>query len=309
MVYITLMNLSSLDLNLLWVLHVVLEEKSVARAAARLHVTSPAVSNALARLRATLHDPLLVRDGRRLVPTPRALELAPVLARSLQTLEQELNRGDEFNPKTTTRTLTIALADADQVASLPRIARLFAARLPRARLDVISIDTLVSRGGLSASQVDAAIGPGGEADGVHSAPLYEEEAVLVVRRDHPRVRRRLTHELFRSERHVDIHLALGKPGVGHRIAEDAFARHGLSRDIAITVPTFAAAAMVVASTDLITGMPRRVAKTFARAAPIKIVAAPVPSFHFAMQLLWHERTHHDPAAMYLRKLIGSAFAV
>lgn len=307
MAWFTDMNLSAIDLNLLHVLHVVLEEKSVARAAARLHVTSPAVSNALARLRERLGDPLLVRSGRGLVPTPRALELAPLLTRALADLELAIE-GPRFDPQTATNELTLALTDADQLASLPAIAHAFAESLPRARLRVVSIDTLVASGGLAGSEVDVALGPGGPGDGLHLAPIYEEEGVLVVRRDHPRVRRRLSRERFLAERHVDIHLALGQGGVGHRVAEDAFAKHGLSRDIALTVPSFATAAMVVASTDWITGMPRRLAEMLRRTIAIEIVDSPLPGFRFTMQMMWHERTHLDPAAAHLRELIAGVFA-
>lgn len=302
------MNLSGLDLNLLWVLHVVLEQGSVARAAKRLALTSPAVSNALARLRSALGDPLLVRSGRGLVPTPRALALRPVLAQALGALEGAIGQPSELDAERTTRELTIALTDSDQLVSLPAIAEAFAERMPRARLRVVSIDTLVSSGGLAGPLVDVAIGPPMDGPGLRSAPIYEEEGVLVVRRDHPRVRRRLTARRFCAERHVDIHLALGKGGVGHRAAEEALARHGLTRDVAVVVPTFAAAAMVVAQTDLVTGMPRRFAEALVRTLPIRIVTAPIPPMRFTMQMMWHERTHHDPIAARFREAIASVFA-
>src|SRR5215475_7173614 len=101
----------NVDLNLFRVLHHVLKEGSVARAAERLHVTSSAVSNSLARLRDILGDPLLVRDGRRLVPTPRAMELAPQIATAIDGFRSILDPRHQFNPETCTRTLTIASAD------------------------------------------------------------------------------------------------------------------------------------------------------------------------------------------------------
>src|SRR5215510_1065067 len=99
----TNMNLSTLDLNLFLVLHTVLEEKSATRAAKRLHVTQSAVSNALARLRTALGDPLVVRDGNRLVPTPRAEELAPRIASAVAQLRYVVESEREFDPRTTTR--------------------------------------------------------------------------------------------------------------------------------------------------------------------------------------------------------------
>src|SRR5579859_1263038 len=104
MLSITVMNLSALDLNLLAVLHAVLEERSATRAAKRLHVTQSAVSNALARLRVVIGDPLVVRNGRGIVPTPRAQELAPAIAEVMAKLASALDRGKTFAPERTTRT-------------------------------------------------------------------------------------------------------------------------------------------------------------------------------------------------------------
>ena len=104
------MNLSNLDLNLLFTLHAVLAERSVARAAARLHVTSPAVSNALARLRDAIGDPLFVRKGRGLTPTPRALELEATLTSTFGALERALT-ATPFDPKTSERSFSLALSD------------------------------------------------------------------------------------------------------------------------------------------------------------------------------------------------------
>src|SRR5688572_4989339 len=123
------MKLSSLDLNLLLVLHTVLEEKSVAKAAASLHVTSSAVSNALGRLRGLLGDPLLVRHGRGLVPTRRATELAPRIRAAVMELQGALAANVPFVPVQTDRMFTLACADNDQIASVPRIAAAFTARM------------------------------------------------------------------------------------------------------------------------------------------------------------------------------------
>ncbi len=301
------MNLSTLDLNLLLTLHAVLAERSVARAAERLHVTSPAVSNALARLRDALGDPLFVRKGRGLTPTPRALELEPTLAATFGSLERALSNAP-FDPATTTRTFTLALSDTDQLASLSAIARAVARELPRARLVIVSIDTLISSGGLEGSTIDAALGPAEPLDGIHARALYEDEAVFIVRKGHPRVRRSLSAARFNAEGHVDVHLVLGKAGAVHRAAEDAFARFGLSRRVSVTVPTFASAAMVVAATDLLAGMPRRVAAMLARSLPLALLKPPMPPLRFPMMLLWHERTARDPAASYFRDLVARALA-
>src|SRR5689334_3219605 len=154
-----MMSLSGLDLNLLLVLHTVLRERNVARAAKRLSVTPPAVSNALARLRSALDDPLTIRSGRGIVPTPRAAELEPILARALAELERAVS-ARAFEPATCEREFSLAVADVGQWVRLPRVVRLLEREMPRARLRVLSIDTLHAAGGLANSAVDVLIGVG-----------------------------------------------------------------------------------------------------------------------------------------------------
>ena len=203
------MSLSALDLNLLLVLDSVLGERSVARAARRLHVTPSAVSNALARLRAALGDPLLVRSGRGVVPTPRAAALAPAIARALRDLDQAIH-GGAFDPSTSDRAITLAMADVIQLVKLPAIVGALAAAMPRVRLRVLSIDTLFASGGLAGTEVDVVIGAGEKGAGVHAQPLYEEHIVLVARAGHRTVRKRVTKPQLAALRHVDVQVAPGE---------------------------------------------------------------------------------------------------
>jgi DNA-binding transcriptional LysR family regulator len=302
-----MVNLASIDLNRLLVLHAVLSERSVTRAAAVLHVTPSAVSNALARLRATFDDPLLVKSGRGLVLTPRATHLAPQLAEAVAAMARVVEDQSSFESARTTRTFTLACSDAEQISEVPRIAAAFARKLPHARLRVMSVDQLQAKGGLAAGEVDVAIGPAHTPlPNVHSSDLYEEEGVLVVRKGHPQIRRRMSKEQFNTMRHIDILLALAGPGIGHRIVEEFLARHGLHRDIAISVASFAAAAAIAAQTDWVAGMPRRMAAVFLRQMPLTSIAMPVPAVKFRIQLLWHERTHQDAGARFFRALIMAA---
>ncbi len=301
-----MVSISSIDLNRLVVLHTVLEERSIARAAAKLHVTPSAVSNALAQLRATFDDPLVVRSGRGITLTPRAVALAPQLQEAVSAVRRVVE-GDAFDPRKSTRTFSLACSDGEQVSVVPAIAARAAKELPLATLRILSVEQLAASGGLASCDVDAAIGPPHPpAPGTYAEDLYTEEAVLVVRRDHPRAKRGLTKALFNELRHVDILLALGRGGVGHRAAEDFFASQGLRRDIAVTVSSFTAAAAVVAETDWITGIPRRLAETLVRQLPLRIAPLPIPAMTFQMQLLWHERTHADAGARAFRRLILDA---
>jgi DNA-binding transcriptional LysR family regulator len=295
-------SLSALDLNLLLVLDTVLAERSVVRAAKRLHVTPSAVSNALARLRAVLGDPLLIRSGRGIVPTPRAAALAPALARALRDLDQAVY-SDAFDSATAEREFTLAIADAGQLASLPKVVAALGSEMPRARLRVLSIDTLFARGGLAGTEIDVAIGAGERGPGVRALPLYEEHLVLVARLGHPRVRRKVSKIQLASLKHVEVQVA---PGKGSRPLAAGYAALGVERDIAVVVPTFTAAAAVVAATDCVASLPASLVSVLAPRLSLRRVATPIPQIGTTVNLLWHERTDRDPALRAFRDLLTRA---
>jgi DNA-binding transcriptional LysR family regulator len=290
----------AIDLNLLLVLHTVLTERNVARAAARLHVTPSAVSNALARLRGLVGDPLVTRKGRGIVPTPRAAELAPAIARGLGELETAL-RGVPFDAASCTRTFTLAIADVGQVTLLPRIALGMAREMPRAQLRVVGIESLVSLGDLASPEIDVHIGLAKTGPGLHAEPLIDEHLVLVARRGHAAVGRRPGRRALSALRHVRVDMLPGKQL--HDPAAAAFARAGVERVVALTVPSFAAAAAVVAATDLVATMP---ASLLAAYPALRAVRGPVPAQALAMSLCWHDRTDADPAARGFRALVRAA---
>jgi len=296
-------SLSQLDLNLLFVLDTVLAERSVARAAQRLHLTPSAISNALARLRVALDDPLVLRSGRGIVPTPRALALAPTLARTLRELEQAVY-GDAFDARSSTRTFTLAIADSGQLVRLPQLAAAFATEMPLARLRVVGIDTLLSSGGLAGTEVDAAIAAiPDDAPGVHATTLHREPAVLIVSRAHPRVGARISSAQLASLRHVDVEVA---PGKGYRELAARYARLGIERDVALTVPSFAAAAVIVAATEHVAMIPTSVAARFGKRLGVRPVESPLGRIVVELKLAWHERTEHDPAMRAFRDVIRGA---
>jgi len=290
-------SLAALDLNLLLMLDAVLTERSVARAAERLHVTPSAVSNALARLRTALGDPLVARKGRGIVPTPRAKELAPVLARALAELDAAVH-GGAFDSATTTRTFTLAIADVGQVVLMPPLAAALAAEMPHARLRVIGIDSLVALGGVAGSEVDVAIGVAPRSPGIHKERLFDEPIPLVARADHPATKRSGPLE---SLRHVAVEMV---PSKGfHDLAATAYARAGVAREVVMSVPTFTAAAAVVAGTDYVTSLPASLLDYFGARMGLRAVVGPVPEHTVPMELSWHERTHSDPAMVAFRALV------
>jgi DNA-binding transcriptional LysR family regulator len=266
-------------------------------------VTPSAVSNALARLRAALDDPLVARSGRGIVPTRRALELAPLLARALQDLDEAV-AGRAFDPGSTAREVTLAIADSGQVMRLPALVSLLAREMPRIRLRVVGIDTLLSSGGLSGTEIDVAVVALPERpSGVHTVRLYDERTALVARRGHPQVGARVSKSTLASLRHVDVQVA---PGRGYRYLPASYARLGIARDVALVVPSFTTAAAVVAATDFVATLPESLVAALGTGLGVRAVAAPVPSLTISIKLAWHERTHRDPAMAAVRDVIVRA---
>ena len=298
-------SLSRFDLNLLLVLDAVLTEGSVSKAARRLHVTPSAVSNALARLRILLGDPLLTRKGRGIVPTPRAVELGPLLAKGLRDLHDAVRTGG-FSPSVTTRRFTIALSDVGQAVLLPRVVALFLKEMPRARLRAVGIDSLVLLGGLAGQEVDVVIGPEGAEGDIHAERLFEQNAVLICREGHPALGKSFDAKLLSTLRHVAIDMA---PGQSLRdLAGAAYARAGITRDVAMTVPTFSAAAAIAAASDLVATVPASLFDVVGPLLRLCALPAPIPEVRIVTNLCWHERTHADPAAAAFRDVLRRAAA-
>jgi DNA-binding transcriptional LysR family regulator len=183
---------------------------------------------------------------------------------------------------------------------LPQVVAALGKKMPRARLRVLSIDTLFASGGLAGPEIDVAIGAGEKRPGVHAQPLYEEHIVLVARAGHPTVRTRVTKGQLAALRHVEVHVV---PGHGSRPLAASYATLGVVRDIAVVVPTFTAAAAVVAATDLVASLPASIVKVLGPRLALRRVATPLAPIRTTINLLWHERTHQDPALRAFRDLL------
>lgn len=294
------MSLSEIDLNLLLVLDTVLSERSVVRAAQRLHVSPPAVSNSLARLRSLLGDPLVIRSGRGIIPTPRAASLAPALKRALNELEGVVQK-DTFDPLTTTRQFTLALADATQMARFPELVMLIAKEMPHSQLRAVGIDTYISSGGLSGMEIDAAlIAHEQEAPGIHMKALYKEGSVLAARLGNRRAGGRITKAQLSELQHVDVQVA---PGRGYRELAQTYMRLGIERKIAVTVPSFITAAAIIAKTDFVATIPESLTEFLGERFRLHVIAGPVPRIVTPIKLVWHERTDNDPAMRAFREAV------
>ena len=298
------LHLRSLDLNLILALDALLEERNVTRAAARVGITQSAMSHALARLRTLTGDALLVRTASGMVTTARAEELGPPIRRALEGVATALRPPQAFDPKTAERRIRIGTGDYGEIVLLPRLLKRLAKEAPRVDLRVVfQSDNLA--GVLRSGDVDLLLRPVFAADlgpGMYSRELFDERFVCVVRRGHPLASKRLTLTRYIAASHALISPA-GKEGSQ---TDDALARMGVSRRVALTVPHFLVAPHIVAQSDLVLTLAARVANMLA--APLGLVILePPPELRldgFTMSAVWHERTHADPAQRWMREVIA-----
>jgi DNA-binding transcriptional LysR family regulator len=153
--------------------------------------------------------------------------------------------------------------------------------------------------------VDVLIGMGEQGPGIHARPLYEETMVLVGRARHPTVRGRVSRAQLAGLRHVEVQVAAGR---GNRSVAASYAALGIERDIALVVPTFAAAAAVAAGSDLVASLPASVLEVLGRGLGLHKVSTPLPPMRSTINLLWHERTHTDPVCSAFRAVLIDAVA-
>jgi len=293
-------NLASVDLNLLVVLDAVLEERSATKAAARLHLTQPTVSNALARLRVLLGDPLLVRSGRGLSPTPAAIAIQPRLKEALALLDGIVHDLDDFDLASTTREWVIAFAELYGPLLLPGLHQRLRREAPRSLLRVMALDRIAVTDALATGELDLYLGiPTAASPAWHSEAVFSDDIVGVVARDHPAGNAPMTLQRFVDLPHAHVRVT---PGRGREV-DDALARLGLTRNIQLTVPYYNALIAVVENGECVATMPRRLAQHYARETAFHIFELPLELPKFEIRLHWHTRVDNDPGVAALRRMI------
>src|SRR5512143_4041938 len=299
------MNLQSIDLNLLVAFEALMEERNVTRAARRVGLSQPAMSNALTRLRRTFDDPLLFRTPSGMSPTPAAQALIEPVRTALSQLRAALEKKPAFNPAASKRAFHVLTSDYVEIVLLAQIVGEL-----RRQADGVSIRVHrppnvfqpPSRTALSDS-FDLAIGFFPDAlsldASVRSEVLFEEDNVCIASAAHPSIKSRISIRQYASARHAAVFYKAEGPGV----IDTILAQKGLTRPLAVIAPHFASVPFIVAESDLIATVPRRLAGRFSKALKLQVLPIPftMPSFRVAM--LWHERVDSDPAHAWLRGLI------
>ena len=296
MIYIHRMNLASLDLNLLVALDALVAEAHVGRAAARVGLSQPAMSHALARLRDLMGDALLVRVGARMELTPRAQTLRLPLVQALDSV-RGLFVAEKFVAATSTRRFVLMMPDLVTDLLMPPLLARLGAEAPGVRLEVMSFRAPATMTDELARGLDLILACLPDAfPGFHRQRLYADKDALGVRRGHPAGARLKSLAVFRAARHV----AVACDGARENMIDAWLRRRGVERHIALTVPSYLQALRIAARTDLVAFVPGRLIA--ALAAPLGLVMVPPPLDPGTdQQFMFHPtRAQVDPASVWLR---------
>lgn len=286
------------DLNLLVSLDVLLSEGSVARAAHKLRLSPSAMSRALARLRSTTGDPLLVRAGRGLVPTPRALELRSRVGQIVQDGAAVLSPVAALDLKQLTRTFTVRTSDGFVENFGPDLIARFGKEAPRVKLRFIAKPDKDSER-LRDASVDLETGVIGETTGpeVRTQALFKDRFIGVVRKGHALAKGSVTAARYAAGRHILV----SRRGLDKGPIDDALKKAGLERQIVSIVGGFSAALALARTTDLIASVPER--HTGNMREGLHSFPLPVASPPITVSMLWHPRLDADPAHRWLRGVV------
>ena len=293
-----------IDLNLLRTLHALLETGSVTAAAERLHLSPPAVSRSLGRLRRTLDDPLFVRSGRDLVPTPLAESLVDDVAAALQSAIVALTPRREVDVTSLERRFTVAADDAIIAAiGLPLLQRVEECA-PGVTIDFLTEPAELTRT-LASGGLDIAVGPKqGQPLELKREHLLTSSFVAAMRHDHDLATSELTPATFAAAHHLTVSPHAIRTGP----VDEALDNLGLRRERVTTVTSFVVAAHIVATTDLVGTLPGPLVATLGEPLGLVAVPLPVPTPAVELYAWWHERVDHEPAHRWLREQIAAVTA-
>ncbi|MEL7259530.1 MAG: LysR family transcriptional regulator [Pseudomonadota bacterium] len=307
MIAIAMANLSSFDLNLLRVLDALVIEQSTVRAGERLGLSQPAVSGALKRLRLSLGDELFFRSGQKLEATEFALSLKEPLQEVLSRVEALISARDAFDPATAEHRFRISGSDFFAEMLMPALAEHLTAHAPSLRVHLVDLVPDDRVGTLASHDVDFALLPETPLpDWAEGEPVFSSSFSVIARKAHPR-----TTELALAPGDVmpldlfcDLgHVLFSTEGNPKGLGDEAVARIGRERRVAMTLPVFSGVYRAVAGSDLIALLPSALAHRIAESANLNVFEPPIPVDPARLVLIWHRRFSESPPHLWLRSRI------
>jgi len=297
-------HISKVDLNLFIVLEAIYAEGSITRASLKMNLTQPAISHALSRLRQLFDDPLFERQGHVMVPTPLARSIIEPVRRALRGFEVTLTGAARFDAASSERSFSLAVRDVLEASVLPPLMASITRAAPSVTLNTLQVSRRELESELAAGTLDAAIDillP--LSNDIRRAQLAGDNTVVLVRRGHPLVKRRvLSLETYLQLEHIQTSSRRRGPGL-----EDVeLSRQGLQRRIRLRCQHYFAACRVVSETDLALTMPERLARIVNQQFNNQILPIPLEMPSLDVYLYWHANVDSDPANTWLRTQIGAA---
>lgn len=296
-----MMDIKRLDLNLLLLLDGLLGSGNLSATARRLGISQPSASAGLAKLRHFFHDELFVRTGRGLRPTPFSQDIEKPVRSVIEQINQEILRQPVFEPRDSHREFALTMPDLGEVIFLPPIITKLHVEAPRVSMKCVNVPYAEVAGALEDGTIDLAIGhfPDLLEPAVKSQLLFEDDMVCIARGGHPRVRPKMSVEEF-----LDLdHLVFDFQGRQESFV-DWTLELGLKRRALLQVPHFMSIPRLVASTDMISVVPRSLASSLAPQYKLQIVELPLTTASVSLKQFWHRRMNNEPALIWLRGIVA-----
>lgn len=297
------MRLTEIDLNLFAVFDAIYRERGITPASKQLHLSQPAVSHALARLRELVNDPLFERRGNDMVPTSLARTLAATVGRSLGELEQLMQRLGAFDPATSRRRFALGLRASHELSLLPELAATLAEAAPHIELACVRIARRDLTDELASGELDAALDVATLPPEICRTELGRESLVVLARRGHPDIAQELDLATYLAAEHV---LVTGRRhGAGY---EDlALAQRGATRRVRVRCQQHTAASELVSRTDLLLTVHRSQVRTINRRTKNLVFPFPAEVPPISVCLYWHPRADGDPAGQWFRQSVAASY--
>lgn len=296
-----LIELSEIDLNLLVAFEALFEERSVTAAAQRLYLGQPAMSAALGRLRALLSDELFIRVGREMQPTSKAVAIAPGIFAALNQVRQTIQASQAFDPASDQRDFAIGSTDYTSFVVVPKLMSYCRKVAPKLNFRMVGFEKDSVSELLETGAVDLALGvfPNLPRQTICS-PLFQEQFVGIAGRNHPAITQEaMTLEAFANLSHILV--TIRRDTIGE--VDRALAVHNLQRRIALTVPHMLVLPSIVASGDLVTSVPSRMANYFSKLDDIEVFDLPLEMQPWTVSMMWSKLTDKDDAICWLRQTL------
>jgi DNA-binding transcriptional LysR family regulator len=295
----------TLDFNLLPIAIALYDELSVSRTARRLGMSQPAVSHALRRLREAFDDPLFVRGPGGIVPTPRAHTIVRAARPHLEHLQEELLKGERFDPATSTRAIVLGLSDIAEMAFLPSVLDHLRTRAPKCPVSTVTLPDAQLAEGLEKGDVDIAVGyfPALAQRNFRQRRLSRHAFACLMRAGHSLWKSRLTVSAYLAAEHVVVRRA----GRSQEVLERFLERRRMRRKVALYTSNVLSVPFIVMDTQLVATLPYAVVTRFTSIT--SQVAAALPPFDvtYDLKLHWHRRFDNEPRSIWLREELTAVF--